>query len=322
VAVSVGAGGGVHVGLGTTSAGVGGGVADELVAVGVGVGVLLAAGVTGQVATFELVAGGLAGVAVLAGVACVAGVAVLTGVACVAVLAGVACVAGVPEVETADSGELVTGLAAEVEVSAVTLDGPVFAPVAPVAPLAVVAPVAPGSGVGAHPAADAECGPVACDCPVMVAVLPWPPGPVVGVAPSATGVPPPAWVPLPSVPALPRGWPLPPFSEVLAWRIAWRNGCTPSATLAMTATPPTTVTSRSHLMSHLRSRRGKLVRLDRRSQRAPNPDSASGQAQCPRQVQFLARSRIPKRTLNSQGRGGRSPIRVRILSSPSPLAWT
>lgn len=56
--------------------------------------------------------------------------------------------------------------------------------------------------------------------------------------------------PLPSVPWLPCwGALLPPFSTFeLAWMIAWRKGCTPSDTLAMTAIPARTTTGRSHPM--------------------------------------------------------------------------
>ena len=83
--------------------------------------------------------------------------------------------------------------------------------------------------------------------------------------------------------------------------------------LAMTAAPASTVTSRSHLMSH----RGKLLRLDRGSQRVPSLGRETCHAQCPRQVQCRTRPRTPKKVLSSQGRGRRPPIRARILSSPS-----
>lgn len=56
-------------------------------------------------------------------------------------------------------------------------------------------------------------------------------------------------VPLPSVPCPPGCDPLPPFSTVeLAWMIAWRKGCTPSDTLAMTAMPASAITGRSQPM--------------------------------------------------------------------------
>ncbi|MDX6418901.1 MAG: hypothetical protein QOG28_3521 [Trebonia sp.] len=159
-------------------------------------------------------------------------------------------------------------------------------------------------------------------------VCAWPGCPLSDAVPPTVGVlpPPPACVPLPSVRALPRGGPPPPLSDELAWRIAWRNGWTPSAMLARTAIPASTVTSRSHPMPHS----GKLVRRDRRSWSALSPGSEPGQArcpgqvqvQCPCQVQCRTRSTRPARTLNSQDRGGRLPIRARILSSPSVAGST
>lgn len=59
----------------------------------------------------------------------------------------------------------------------------------------------------------------------------------------------PVGLPLPSVPAPPLcGWLLPPVSTVLlAWMIAWRNGCTPNEMVAMIAIPASTDTGRSQL---------------------------------------------------------------------------
>jgi hypothetical protein len=134
-----------------------------------------------------------------------------------------------------------------------------------------------GSTVETHPALDAECVAGAGDCPGTAAEPAWPPGPPpAGVAPSAVGAPPsPACVPSPSVPTLSRAAPPPPSSEVLAWRIAWRTGWTPSMTPASSATPATAVKGRSHPMS----RRGNLLRRDRRSQNALSLAGESRQAQ-------------------------------------------
>jgi hypothetical protein len=83
--------------------------------------------------------------------------------------------------------------------------------------------------------------------------------------------------------------------------IAWRKGCTPSETLAMTAIPASTTTGRSQATPVGRMRRaGRLAPgwLDgcgsRRSRGhgrvAGKANPASGHAQWPRHVQFLARS--------------------------------
>ncbi len=138
----------------------------------------------------------------------------------------------------------------------------------------------------------------------------------------------PAGVPLPSVPAPPvSGWP--PVSTVwLAWMIAWRNGCTPNETLAMIAIPARTATGRSQLMLSSRTKRGGRAgagssvasgsgapgrgsRSSRGQGRAEGAGIVAGhaqdncQAQCPRQVQCLARPRTSAATLASHGRGGR-----------------
>ena len=81
-----------------------------------------------------------------------------------------------------------------------------LAVVAPVAPLALVAVARRSAGLRGRraPGGRAECGPAACDCPVTVAVLAlaaWPPS---AWRRRRRGAPPPAWVPLPSVPAPPR----------------------------------------------------------------------------------------------------------------------
>jgi hypothetical protein len=129
----------------------------------------------------------------------------------------------------------------------------------------------------------------------------------------------------------------PPVSTVLlACMMACLKGWTPSETLAMTATPASTITGRSQLMAarpfgadEMRrvSVRGSLGETgssgDRRRSRGPGSAlrlvSARGQArctwsaqwrcqdrgkcqsQCPRQVQFRARPTAPAMTLSSQG---------------------
>jgi hypothetical protein len=134
----------------------------------------------------------------------------------------------------------------------------------------------------------------------------------------------PVGAPLPSVSAPPVcGW-LPPLSTVLlAWMIAWRNGCTPNETLAMIAIPASTATGRSQLTLSRRGVPGRGSRSSRGRGRAASasivvgqaPDN--GQAQCPRQVQCLARSSTSAATLSSHGRGGRSPTLALIRSSAS-----
>jgi hypothetical protein len=149
--------------------------------------------------------------------------------------------------------------------------------------------------------------------------------PAVGVA-----VPSVACVPLPSVPAPPCFGPLPPErTVVLAWMIAWRNGCTPSETLAMTAIPPrSTTTGRSQPMSHWGNERdvppapalsavGRGSRCNRGHARSAAHSGAAGHAQCPRHVRYRTRSAPSASMLSSQGRGGRLPMRARILSSPA-----
>lgn len=88
----------------------------------------------------------------------------------------------------------------------------------------------------AHAVVDVASGAGVCDFLAEGLLLPWlgcaPPElapPVVGVALPLTALPLTALpllasVPLPSGPAPPCAGPLPPFSEVLAWRIAWRTG--------------------------------------------------------------------------------------------------
>jgi hypothetical protein len=105
---------------------------------------------------------------------------------------------------------------------------------------------------------------------------------------------------------------------------AWRNGCTPSEMLAMTAIPASTATGRSQPTPVGRLTRSDLPPADcgTRSSRghgraATGKASDRGQAQWPRHVQFLARSYAPAATLSSHGRGGRTAILARIRSSPS-----
>jgi hypothetical protein len=140
---------------------------------------------------------------------------------------------------------------------------------------------------------------------------------------SPVGEPVPSVVPGPPV----CGWP-PVSTVVLAWMIAWRNGCTPNETLAMIAIPASTATGRSQLTLSRRTRRagragsgssvtagrGAPGRGSRRSRGQGRADRAgivaghargSCHAQCPRQVQCLARPRRSAVTLSSHGRGGR-----------------
>jgi hypothetical protein len=134
-------------------------------------------------------------------------------------------------------------------------------------------------------------------------------------------VPVPAGVPWPSVPALPAGDPPPVSTVLLAWMIAWRKGCTPSETLAMTAIPARTATGRSQpaAAGPLAPSGPRAADGNRRSSRgsAAGQVSAAGQAQWPRQVQFLTHSYAPLMMLSSQGRGGRLLILARMRSSPS-----
>jgi hypothetical protein len=143
-------------------------------------------------------------------------------------------------------------------------------------------------------------------------------------------------VPSPSVPAPPVGWEPPVSTVLLAWMMACRKGWTPSETLAMTATPASTITGRSQLMAAGRcpagARRSASVRGSRGEGGSPGDRRrslgkgravrlvvASGQArwtwpaqwachdrgrcqsQCPRQVQFRARLAAPAITLSNQG---------------------
>jgi hypothetical protein len=151
-----------------------------------------------------------------------------------------------------------------------------------------------------------------------------------GLAWAAGVVPPPSGVPFPSVPAPPRCVVPPPVSgAVLPCMIALRSGCMPSETLTRIAIPAAMMTAgRSHPV--LRQERvpvcvsGRPLRCrgcGRRRSSFPGPGT-SGQAQYPGQVQYLTRSPAPMRTATSQERGGRSPIRARMTSSPSALGST
>jgi hypothetical protein len=140
--------------------------------------------------------------------------------------------------------------------------------------------------------------------------------------------------PSPLVPAPGCDGAAPPSSTLPAWMIARRTGCTPSERLAMTTIPARPVTSQSTPVRHVPSGplrgnasllrlglsaglplrcRGRRASHGRRARVSVTP----GQAQCPRQVQNLTRSTAPDRTASSQGRGGRLPMRARMLSSPS-----
>jgi len=156
------------------------------------------------------------------------------------------------------------------------------------------------------------------------------------VPPSASGPLPSVVVcaPAPLVPAPCCDEAAPPPSTALAWMMARRTGCTPMETLAMSAMPTRPIASRSAPLRHVPSAAvsGNLSRLllcfsagtplrwrDRRAShgRCALVSGSPGQAQCPRQVQNLTRSTAPDRTASSQGRGGRLPMRARMLSSPS-----
>lgn len=172
--------------------------------------------------------------------------------------------------------------------------------------------VAAGCALGWHLVAEG-CGFAAFELRDVLGalpVLPSPPG--AGLADEVPVPPSAVRVALPSVPAAIRCDPLPP-PPVLAWMMAFRNGRTPSVTLAMTATAAKTAASRNDQPPHL----GKLPCRNRGHRTSASRVSHLGRAQCPRHVQFRTRSAAPKRTLSSQGRGGRSAIRARILSSPS-----
>lgn len=151
--------------------------------------------------------------------------------------------------------------------------------------------------------------------PLVIVELEAIPGLVVppGAVPVACAeVPVLAGVPLPSVPAPPVCCPPPPpplSTVVLAAMMAWRKGCTPSETLAMTAIPASTATGRSQPAPvAATARAGRLVpgwlvagwlagagsRRSRGQGRAAceaSPAAAPGHAhaQWPRQVQCLAR---------------------------------
>lgn len=165
-----------------------------------------------------------------------------------------------------------------------------------------------GSALGRHLAAE-ECDFTAFDVRDALPVPLCPPGTA-----AVDGVTLPLHVPLPSVPAVVRCDPLPPpCNTVLAWMMAFRNGRSPSVTPATTATAAKTAASRNDQFPHP----GKLRRRNRGHRASVSRESQPGQAQCPRQVQFRIPSAAPRRTLSSQGRGGRPAMRERILSSPS-----
>jgi hypothetical protein len=127
----------------------------------------------------------------------------------------------------------------------------------------------------------------------------------------------PVGVPLPSVPAPPVGcWP-PVSTVLLAWMIACRNGCTPNETLAMIPIPASTATGRSQLTVSSRTTRARRAgagssaasgcgsRRSRGQRSAVSAGIVACHAQCPRQVQCLARPRASAATLTSHGRGRR-----------------
>jgi len=92
--------------------------------------------------------------------------------------------------------------------------------------LAPAEPAGTGGTVAEHPELDVGCGAALRGWPTAVAGPCWSSCQLPDVAlPAADELPPPLiGVPLPSGPVLPCVGPLPPSSEVLAWRIAWRTG--------------------------------------------------------------------------------------------------
>jgi hypothetical protein len=165
----------------------------------------------------------------------------------------------------------------------------------------------------------------------------------VGAAMAPPGVWPPfpAGVALPSVPA-PPVLVLPPLStELPAEMSSWRKGCTPNETPTMTAIPASATTGRIQPTPVRPSRRARPGRAEpeRTLSESTEPEAVRGtlrirgkgrsaaagsacghaQCQCPRQVQYRTRSAIPLRMLSSKARGGRLPVRARILVSPSAL---
>jgi hypothetical protein len=210
----------------------------------------------------------------------------------------------------------------------------VVPPVGEVVPGSTGPPVEPGAD-GWHWASDPGPGAAPLGPPLEPEAL-------VGLGWAAAVGPPPASEPVPVVVCVPAplalapllGW-APPLSTVVPTAmIAWRTGCTPNETLAMTTMPPRPAASQSTPMrpapsapgsgnvSHLLLGLSVGTPLRCRSRRACHGRCARasgrpGQAQCPRQVQNLTRSAMPDRTASTQGRGGRLPMRARILSSPS-----
>jgi hypothetical protein len=151
------------------------------------------------------------------------------------------------------------------------------------------------------------------------------------------GTPFPSAVPPPPVPVPVPGTSVacPPVSTVeLTWTTACRSGATARVRLTMNATPARTPAGRNRLPpAALSTARGggTSARHDRRPGsrvvRFPGSRSGSrsagklrpgrGQAQWPRQTQFLAHSTMALTTATSHGRGTRRLFLARIRSSPS-----
>jgi hypothetical protein len=194
--------------------------------------------------------------------------------------------AGVDDGPVAPGGVVVAVAGGTVQVDGDVAGGSgvaVGCPVAPVAPEATgtVACPAPGrvvppageddeavpgtDGAGAGAAVEPDAGGWhRADDPGPGAVLPGPPvepevltglGPAPVVPPSASAPVPSVVVcaPAPLVPAPCCDETAPPLSTALASMIAWRTGCTPSETLAMTARPARPVASQSAPMRQLPS---------------------------------------------------------------------
>ena len=147
-------------------------------------------------------------------------------------------------------------------------------------------------------------------------------GPVVAVlwVPVVSAPPGPAGEPWPLVPAPPVGWP-PGSTLELTFSIASRSGGTVSVMVATKATPASTATGRSQKVPDARpeatqarpasshDRQASSHDRGRSAWRGQYPDGVrkpgrgteSGQAQCPRQTQYLARLTAASRTLTSHG---------------------
>jgi hypothetical protein len=141
---------------------------------------------------------------------------------------------------------------------------------------------------------------------------------------------------LPGVlPWVPSRWPGPPAgceppvsTVLLTWMMACLKGWTPSETLAMIATPASTITGRSQLIAAkgldadcgaIQTVRGLAAGIASPAgrRRSRGQVQSTCHAQCPRHVQLRTQLTAAAKTLSSQGWGLRSPILLWIRSSPS-----